>query len=154
MICGRCPYTDGMIYTSLPPKVKCTITGEFHLCEHVCNCRNARKVKENLDRYKAEKNESRQSAFTVEDSGLTVLNGTADAISATIPNDAVTEGATNVASIFDCVAEIGFPCMICGDSIPTDFVYGGPKICTKCKKAVMYIREKLEKAERCEAIYD
>ena len=30
MKCGNCPKTDGLCYTSLPPKVKCTVTGKFH----------------------------------------------------------------------------------------------------------------------------
>lgn len=38
MICGECNYTDGLVYTSNPPQVKCTITGEFHYNDDVCNC--------------------------------------------------------------------------------------------------------------------
>lgn len=30
MKCGYCPKTDGLCYTSLPLKVKCTVTGKFH----------------------------------------------------------------------------------------------------------------------------
>lgn len=30
MRCGLCDKTDGLCYTSNPPKEKCTITGEFH----------------------------------------------------------------------------------------------------------------------------
>ena len=29
--CAYCKYNDGMVYTSMPPKYKCTITKEFHL---------------------------------------------------------------------------------------------------------------------------
>jgi len=36
MRCGLCDKTDGLCYTSNPPKVKCTITGEFH--EYGDNC--------------------------------------------------------------------------------------------------------------------
>lgn len=36
MKCGNCPKTDGLCYTSLPPKVKCTVTGKFH--EHGDEC--------------------------------------------------------------------------------------------------------------------
>lgn len=35
--CGNCDKTDGMCYTSLPPKVKCTITGKFHLYGDTCD---------------------------------------------------------------------------------------------------------------------
>lgn len=30
MYCGNCTKTDGLCYTSNPPKVKCTVTGKFH----------------------------------------------------------------------------------------------------------------------------
>lgn len=46
MICGFCPFNDGMCYTSNPPKRKCTITGEFHLYEAECNCEHLRLLKE------------------------------------------------------------------------------------------------------------
>lgn len=36
--CGNCNKTDGLCYTSDPPKVKCTITGEFHRYNDECNC--------------------------------------------------------------------------------------------------------------------
>lgn len=36
-ICGQCEYTDGLTYTSLPSKVKCTITGEYHFQNDICN---------------------------------------------------------------------------------------------------------------------
>ena len=36
--CGGCNKTDGMCYTSNPPKVKCTITGRFHFYDDVCDC--------------------------------------------------------------------------------------------------------------------
>ena len=35
--CGHCDYIDGYVYTSLPPKVKCSITGEFHFRDHECD---------------------------------------------------------------------------------------------------------------------
>ena len=31
MKCAYCDYTDGLVYTSMPPKYRCTITNEFHL---------------------------------------------------------------------------------------------------------------------------
>ena len=37
MKCGNCSFTDGLCYTSNPPKVKCTITGEFHGYGDTCN---------------------------------------------------------------------------------------------------------------------
>ena len=46
MTCGMCPFTDGMCYTSDPPKRKCTITGEFHYYDYECNCEYSRLPKE------------------------------------------------------------------------------------------------------------
>lgn len=34
--CANCPLNDGMVYTSLPPKFRCTATGEYNLGEHMC----------------------------------------------------------------------------------------------------------------------
>ena len=35
--CGNCDKTDGICYTSHPPKVKCSITNEFHYYDDFCN---------------------------------------------------------------------------------------------------------------------
>jgi hypothetical protein len=35
--CAFCEKTDGMCYTSNPPKRKCTITGKFHEYDHICD---------------------------------------------------------------------------------------------------------------------
>lgn len=37
MKCANCEYNDGMVYTSLPPKYRCTITNEFHFGDDNCN---------------------------------------------------------------------------------------------------------------------
>lgn len=37
MICGACDKTDGLCYTSLPPKVKCTLTGKYHSYHDECS---------------------------------------------------------------------------------------------------------------------
>lgn len=37
MKCGECNLNDGLCYTSNPPQVKCTITGEFHTHDHECD---------------------------------------------------------------------------------------------------------------------
>ena len=38
--CSNCPFNDGLVYTSFPPKYKCTITDEFHLGEYICDVRD------------------------------------------------------------------------------------------------------------------
>ena len=35
-VCGSCDKTDGMVYTSNPPKVKCSVTGDFHNAYDTC----------------------------------------------------------------------------------------------------------------------
>lgn len=37
MRCRDCDKTDGLCYASLPPKVKCTVTGEYHLYDDECS---------------------------------------------------------------------------------------------------------------------
>lgn len=34
--CANCPLNDGLIYTSYPPKFKCTATNEWHFGEYIC----------------------------------------------------------------------------------------------------------------------
>ena len=45
--CAFCDKTDGLCYTSNPPKRKCTITGKFHEYDHICD------VQTNADRIRA-----------------------------------------------------------------------------------------------------
>lgn len=35
--CAYCEYNDGAVYTSDPPKYRCTVTGEYHLALDDCN---------------------------------------------------------------------------------------------------------------------
>lgn len=35
--CGNCNQTDGMCYTSDPPKCRCKVTGEYHTYDHECD---------------------------------------------------------------------------------------------------------------------
>ena len=35
--CAYCEYNDGAVYTSYPPKYRCTVTGEYHLALDDCN---------------------------------------------------------------------------------------------------------------------
>lgn len=44
MKCGNCDKTDGLCYTSNPPKVKCTITGKFHEYDDECDAIKTIKV--------------------------------------------------------------------------------------------------------------
>ena len=48
MKCGKCDKTDGLRYTSLPPKVKCTVTGKLHNYDDDCDVGNI--VLEEIDK--------------------------------------------------------------------------------------------------------
>lgn len=37
LTCGNCSLTDGFIYTSYPPKVKCEIDDNYHFLDHRCD---------------------------------------------------------------------------------------------------------------------
>lgn len=37
MRCVYCKYNDGLVYTSIPVKYRCTITNEFHFGSDDCN---------------------------------------------------------------------------------------------------------------------
>lgn len=150
MICGSCPYTDGLVYTSMPPKVKCIITGDFHEYAENCNCENARKVKENLDRYAEAKSEPRPSSDPMS-ADLTISSGAEMA-----PIKAVELVSTGIASIFGSqgCSELGTPCLICGKSVVLDFVGSGHKICEECKQAVLHVKELLKKSKEGVAILD
>ena len=130
MTCGKCPYTDGLVYTSLPPKVKCIVTGEFHVYEDLCDCENARKVKENLNRYVAAKGEQALYRSQEVSNFATTPGDSIAPIQATEINSAVTEiSATAVASIFNSAcAEIGTPCLICGETVEIGYFGGSQKM--------------------------
>ena len=35
--CAYCKYNDGAVYTSSPPKYRCSVTGEYHFGDDNCN---------------------------------------------------------------------------------------------------------------------
>jgi hypothetical protein len=49
-----------------------------------------------------------------------------------------------VAKIYNTQVEIETPCLICGEGIPTWFGVCSPKVCNKCRDAVMAMRKKME----------
>lgn len=118
MKCGSCPHTDNVIYTSMPPQVKCGITGRFHYYEDECDCavsddtaviRVAEPSEEELEKFRDMLND--QSFI-----------GT-------------------LAPVEYCTS-----CLICGDSIPVSVWESHVKICEDCKKAIMFIKERFKGA--------
>lgn len=130
MTCGMCPFTDGMCYTSNPPKRKCTITDEFHYYDDECNCEYSRLLKE-----KEESGESLIERFP--DSAIRV---NADSIAASEYDfpDTITE------YICEPITTIGTPCLICVETVFVDIWGLGPKVCDSCKKAIELIKEKFK----------
>ena len=43
-VCGSCDKTDGMVYTSNPPKVKCSVTGDFHDAHDTCTLHRSQTI--------------------------------------------------------------------------------------------------------------
>lgn len=50
MNCANCEHNDGMVYTSFPPKYRCTITNEFHFGDDDCNVEFAPMEKKMTDK--------------------------------------------------------------------------------------------------------
>ena len=53
-ICCVCGYTDGCVYTSYPPKIKCSITGEFHFATDNCDVEDNETEEEDTLTYKGD----------------------------------------------------------------------------------------------------
>ena len=135
MICGSCPFTDGCCYTSMPPKVKCTITHEYHYYEDECNCEEVRASRdEELAMIKKMLN---NKPFVGVDYGNLVVSDTVTAAEAldfswSVPTESITAAAVA------CTR-----CLVCGeDVILLDYEAAGPRICSTCKKAIKFIKEK------------
>lgn len=37
MMCGNCDKTDGLVYTTNPPQVRCRLSGNFHFMNDKCD---------------------------------------------------------------------------------------------------------------------
>ena len=45
-------------------------------------------------------------------------------------------------------SSIGTPCLICGETVVIQYYCDVPKICDKCKAAVMVMREQMDRERR------
>ena len=126
MNCGSCSYTDGCCYTSMPPQVKCTITGEFHYYDDECNCEEARL----------------QSAF--KNIEVRVEPSPAYESSILINSDSPNNATSNADLIMMPTFEYCTYCLVCGTEIPVSMFEGGSKICDDCKKTIKFIKEKFK----------
>lgn len=135
MTCGSCPFTDGCCYTSLPPKVKCTITNEYHYYSDICNCEEVRVQKEAIENYLAQKLSE----------PFKQIDCTEDYVDVSVPGHLFnSEYNTDITN--ECTATaVGCTfCLVCGDDIILACYEGGPKICHTCKKTINFIREKFK----------
>ena len=130
--CGSCPYTDGCCYTTMPPKVKCIITNEFHLYNDECDCEEQRMLKVVKD-----------IKVTIESSeeDIKVINGTCDNM---ISADDISVSSTEAVIRTDHVSVFAdtTPCIVCGEPIDVNWHETRPKMCEECKRAVRFIKEK------------
>ena len=129
MTCGACPFTDGVCYTSNPPKRKCIITGEFHYYDDECNCEYSRLLKE-----KEKSGESLIERFP--EYAIRINTDNVAASEYEFP-DTITD------YICEPITTIGTSCLICGDTIFVDVCGLGPKVCDGCKEAIQFVKDKL-----------
>jgi hypothetical protein len=156
MLCGSCEYTDGCCYTSIPPKVKCTITNEFHLYDDECNCEDIRDRKaaelEQIKKMISEPilayppddlprlNTDITSIFdgpTLSNTIALVNTGAVEFINTVEPNYWHNEPVDIVVG--------STPCIVCGEGVMLYYGESGPRVCGDCKKAIKFIREKFNK---------
>ena len=129
MTCGMCPFTDGMCYTSNPPKRKCTITDEFHYYDDECNCEYSRLLKE-----KEKSGESLIERFP--ESAIRINADTIAASEYQVPDIAT-------AYICEPITTFCTPCLICGETVFVDIYGVGAKVCDSCKEAIRFVKDKL-----------
>ena len=171
MTCGNCPNTDGLCYTSLPPQVRCNITGEYHYYGDECNCKDDIAVRrtEAIEKFKELLN--RPGALMM---AVNYDNDNAPAVAITGEEAAVAyesllnlplygdyEGTTKITvdpkvvafdqdtdawKITDSAEYGSTQCLVCGESIGLYKMFDNkPKICSSCRKAVKFIKEKFNK---------
>lgn len=140
MNCGSCLLTDGCCYTSMPPKVKCTITNEYHLYGDECNCDEARISKEvELEQFKEKFINQPICAETLNSGDLVssiVGNGEPVAYEFT--------GWQTGTLATEAIAVACTSCLVCGADIILSWYEGGPKICSDCQKAIKFIKERFK----------
>ena len=134
MTCGVCPLTDGMCYTSNPPKCKCTITGEYHYYTDECNCDVEARTQKDFERKSIIKN--------IVDPKLDISYNSYGQLAI---NDF--ESSRNETSIVDASVSISTyctSCIICGEEVIVHLCESAYKVCDKCKKAIELIKEKFK----------
>ncbi len=172
MSCINCPHTDGLCYNSLPPMVRCTITGEYHYYGDECNCKEeaiSRKTEE-LEKFKELINKPGALMMAVNyDSdkapAMTITGEEAAVAYESLLNLPLYEECDGSASTritvdpkvttFDpdieawkraAPVEYGCtPCLVCGEPVGLYQMFDNKsKICITCQKAIKFIKEKFK----------
>ena len=158
MNCGSCELTDKLCYCSMPPKVKCMITDEFHYYDDECNCVEAAKQqREEQEFFKKKASDTSPMlainydgpnapsvAFIEEDARATYES----LIRLPLYGETSTIGTLNDEAWATAASQItvgSTPCLVCGDNVLVNLYESYTRICPICKKAIMYIREKFGK---------
>ena len=150
--CDTCPYTDGAVYTSLPPKCKCTITNNFHYFGDACDCEEARaqKVVDDIASAVEKKARAPEDYIVINDFD-SILDNKAPTFDYTVDTSQLSAAESTWCVKFeerplaDMITIGCTPCLICGVDIGTT-IYDAhkSKICSECQKAVKFIKEKFK----------
>ena len=152
MKCGSCLYTDGCCYTSLPPKVKCNITGEFHYHDDECNCEDIKTSKaEEFDRIRELLNQpgaltainyDGPNAPSVSFGNTLTLDEAVVAYESLLRLPLYDEADADCTTMELPTAVGSTKCLVCGEDIIVNMWDSYTQICSTCKKAIKYIKEK------------
>lgn len=145
MTCGSCNFTDNLCYCSMPPKVRCIITNEFHYYDDECNCEDAATSRKEVTDELTKKLNKPSALIAINYDGTNApsvafgnINTSFDGIEIN-PNGYQPENVT-------AVSWGATPCLVCGEDVQLDgWWITGPKICPTCQKAIKFIKEKFSK---------
>ena len=139
MTCGSCNLTSGECYCSMPPKVRCIVTGEYHLYSDECTCADTI----------AHRNRAAELEYLAkrlnEPGALTAMPIEYDKASNAefkIDHPVCQEDIEKYLTVPIYAYEAR--CLICDKGIPVQYPCGGPFICKDCKKVISFIKEKFK----------
>ena len=126
-----CPLTDGMCYTSNPPKCKCTITGEYHYYADECNCDMARTQKDFEHKSIIKNIVDPMLDISYNSYGQLAINGF---------EASETESSIDLSVV---ASNYSTNCIICGEEVIIQEWESAYKVCNKCKEAIQFVKDKL-----------
>lgn len=150
MTCGKCLCTVGGEFLSMPPKVKCAITDEYHCFTDECNCDVARVTRE--AEQESILNELRKpgpimainydgpNAPSVSFSGEEVAAAYNTLISAPKYDESYVPGTDEL--LMSPTVTGATKCLLCGSEVSLTMYESGPKVCSDCKRIIRFVKEK------------